>query len=220
MPRDMRWKQLMHILGEINGAYHDASVKMGLADSEMQILYSVHMAEGKLYPFGDRAAVRHEPPDGRFRPAFPGEGGDLVSGNRRGPQPSRAPDAGGGGAVPRARGSGGRRRGSHLERMDGGGPGRVSAPEPSIPGGPARHRWKRCVARRTEEGHEDFVFRTTSPAEGFCAWHLPSIVMMIFTSIYGVVDGLFVSNFVGKTAFCGHQPDHALSDGPAARWAL
>ena len=40
----------MHILGEINGAYHDASVKMGLADSEMQILYSVHMAEGKLYP--------------------------------------------------------------------------------------------------------------------------------------------------------------------------
>ena len=30
---------------------------------------------------------------------------------------------------------------------------------------------------------------------------LPSIVMMMFTSIYGVVDGLFVSNFVGKTAF-------------------
>lgn len=30
---------------------------------------------------------------------------------------------------------------------------------------------------------------------------LPSIVMMIFTSIYGVVDGLFVSNYVGKTAF-------------------
>ena len=30
---------------------------------------------------------------------------------------------------------------------------------------------------------------------------LPSIVMMIFTSIYGVVDGLFVSNFVGKTPF-------------------
>ena len=29
----------------------------------------------------------------------------------------------------------------------------------------------------------------------------PSIVMMIFTSIYSVVDGLFVSNFVGKTAF-------------------
>ena len=28
----------------------------------------------------------------------------------------------------------------------------------------------------------------------------PSIVMMIFTSIYSVVDGLFVSNFAGKTA--------------------
>ena len=30
---------------------------------------------------------------------------------------------------------------------------------------------------------------------------LPSIVMMVFTSIYSVVDGLFVSNFAGKTAF-------------------
>ena len=30
---------------------------------------------------------------------------------------------------------------------------------------------------------------------------LPSMAMMIFTSIYGVVDGFFVSNFVGKTAF-------------------
>lgn len=30
---------------------------------------------------------------------------------------------------------------------------------------------------------------------------LPSIIMMIFTSIYGIVDGLFVSNYVGKTAF-------------------
>lgn len=30
---------------------------------------------------------------------------------------------------------------------------------------------------------------------------LPSIAMMIFTSIYGVVDGFFVSNFVGKTSF-------------------
>ena len=29
----------------------------------------------------------------------------------------------------------------------------------------------------------------------------PSIVMMVFTSIYGVVDGLFLSNFTGKTAF-------------------
>lgn len=30
---------------------------------------------------------------------------------------------------------------------------------------------------------------------------LPSIIMMIFTSIYGVVDGIFVSNFAGKTPF-------------------
>lgn len=29
----------------------------------------------------------------------------------------------------------------------------------------------------------------------------PSIIMLIFTSIYGVVDGFFVSNFVGKTPF-------------------
>ena len=28
----------------------------------------------------------------------------------------------------------------------------------------------------------------------------PSIIMMIFTSIYSVIDGLFVSNFAGKTA--------------------
>lgn len=30
---------------------------------------------------------------------------------------------------------------------------------------------------------------------------VPSIIMMIFSSVYGVVDGLFVSNFAGKTAF-------------------
>lgn len=32
----------------------------------------------------------------------------------------------------------------------------------------------------------------------FC---FPAMMMMIFTSIYGVVDGFFVSNFVGKTSF-------------------
>ncbi len=32
----------------------------------------------------------------------------------------------------------------------------------------------------------------------FC---FPPILMMVFTSVYGVVDGLFVSNFVGKTPF-------------------
>ena len=30
---------------------------------------------------------------------------------------------------------------------------------------------------------------------------LPTILMMIFTSIYGVVDGFFVSNFIGEEAF-------------------
>ena len=30
---------------------------------------------------------------------------------------------------------------------------------------------------------------------------LPSIAMMVFTSIYGVVDGIFVSNFAGKVPF-------------------
>lgn len=30
---------------------------------------------------------------------------------------------------------------------------------------------------------------------------LPSVIMMMFTSVYGVVDGLFVSNYVGKTPF-------------------
>lgn len=29
---------------------------------------------------------------------------------------------------------------------------------------------------------------------------LPSVVMMVFTSLYGVVDGLFVTNFAGKSA--------------------
>ncbi len=32
----------------------------------------------------------------------------------------------------------------------------------------------------------------------FC---MPSIIMMVFTSIYGVVDGLFISNYVGKIPF-------------------
>ena len=30
---------------------------------------------------------------------------------------------------------------------------------------------------------------------------LPSMVTLVFTSIYGVVDGFFVSNYVGKTPF-------------------
>ena len=38
---------------------------------------------------------------------------------------------------------------------------------------------------------------------------LPSIIMMVFTSIYSVVDGIFVSNFVGKSA---------LPDGNQCTW--
>ncbi len=30
---------------------------------------------------------------------------------------------------------------------------------------------------------------------------LPSVIMMIFTSIYSVIDGFFVSNYAGKIAF-------------------
>ena len=30
---------------------------------------------------------------------------------------------------------------------------------------------------------------------------IPTIVMLIFTSIYNVVDGFFVSNYAGKAAF-------------------
>ncbi len=32
---------------------------------------------------------------------------------------------------------------------------------------------------------------------------MPSIMMMVFTSIYGIVDGVFISNFVGTSAFAG-----------------
>lgn len=39
---------------------------------------------------------------------------------------------------------------------------------------------------------------TTKKLLSFC---LPSIIMMVFTSVYGVVDGLFVSNHAGDTAF-------------------
>ena len=33
---------------------------------------------------------------------------------------------------------------------------------------------------------------------------IPTIIMLIFTSVYNVVDGFFVSNYVGKTLlrFC------------------
>ena len=30
---------------------------------------------------------------------------------------------------------------------------------------------------------------------------IPSVIMLVFTSVYGVVDGFFVSNYAGKTPF-------------------
>ena len=30
---------------------------------------------------------------------------------------------------------------------------------------------------------------------------IPTIIMMIFTSIYGIVDGIFISNYIGSEAF-------------------
>ena len=35
---------------------------------------------------------------------------------------------------------------------------------------------------------------------------LPSIIMMIFTSIYCIVDGFFVSNYAGKTCLLYTSP--------------
>lgn len=42
---------------------------------------------------------------------------------------------------------------------------------------------------------DKFTFRT------IFRFTVPSVMMMVFTSIYGVVDGFFVSNFAGKTQF-------------------
>ena len=33
------------------------------------------------------------------------------------------------------------------------------------------------------------------------AFTVPTVIMMVFVSIYGVVDGFFISNYVGETAF-------------------
>ncbi len=43
--------------------------------------------------------------------------------------------------------------------------------------------------------HDHFTYRK------LLRFTLPSVVMMVFTSVYGVVDGFFVSNYVGKTSF-------------------
>ena len=51
------------------------------------------------------------------------------------------------------------------------------------------------MAKNTIKLSDHFTFRK------LLRFTFPSIVMMIFTSIYGIVDGFFVSNFAGKTAF-------------------
>lgn len=49
---------------------------------------------------------------------------------------------------------------------------------------------------------EDFLFMRIQLSEHFTyrkllRFTLPSVIMMVCTSIYGMVDGVFVSNFVG-----------------------
>ena len=47
---------------------------------------------------------------------------------------------------------------------------------------------------------------------------LPCIGTMLFTSIYGIVDGLCVSNFVGKNGLCGSQSHHARAHAGGHSW--
>ena len=46
----------------------------------------------------------------------------------------------------------------------------------------------------------------------------PAMVMMVFTSLYGVVDGLFVSNYVGKTALAAINFVFPASRNPVKRY--
>ena len=48
---------------------------------------------------------------------------------------------------------------------------------------------------------------------------LPCIGTMLFTSIYGIVDGLCVSNFVGKTAFAAVHHARAHAGGHSGLYA-
>ena len=50
-------------------------------------------------------------------------------------------------------------------------------------------------------GQQAVSVKRTSVNAALLRFVFPSIVMMVFTSIYGVVDGFFVSNFAGKTPF-------------------
>ncbi len=46
----------------------------------------------------------------------------------------------------------------------------------------------------------------------------PSMVMMVFTSIYTVVDGLFVANYVGSVALASLEYYYALVLGDWCVW--
>lgn len=48
---------------------------------------------------------------------------------------------------------------------------------------------------------DNTAFARTFSFKRLLKFVLPSIIMMVFTSIYGVVDGVFVTNFAGENAF-------------------
>lgn len=51
------------------------------------------------------------------------------------------------------------------------------------------------------EPKEEMQFAKTFTFKRLLKFVLPSVIMMVFTSIYGVIDGVFVSNFAGEKAF-------------------
>ncbi len=47
---------------------------------------------------------------------------------------------------------------------------------------------------------------------------LPSIIMMVFTSIYSVVDGIFCIELCWKISICFRESHYALPDGNQCTW--
>ena len=56
-------------------------------------------------------------------------------------------------------------------------------------------RFSRSIMREKIQLSDHFTYKK------LFRFSLPTIIMMIFSSIYGVVDGIFVSNFAGQTEF-------------------
>ncbi|MGN0805036.1 MAG: MATE family efflux transporter [Candidatus Coproplasma sp.] len=54
---------------------------------------------------------------------------------------------------------------------------------------------------QNNEQSEASLFSKTFTFKRLLKFVLPSVIMMVFTSIYGVIDGIFVSNFAGEKAF-------------------